>query len=93
MAWIRTIPFEEADDDLKKILMETRASYPKEYDSPNPPSIPVNESVVASHTLMPETLFHTFMAFSSMLKPELPLSRRQHEMIATMVSITNDCFY
>ena len=93
MAWIKTIPFEEADDKLQKILIETRASYPAEYDSPNPPSIPLDESIVASHTLMPETLFHSFKAFSSMLAPDLPLSRRQQEMIATMVSITNDCFY
>jgi len=27
------------------------------------------------------------------MSPDLPLSRRQHEMIATMVSVTNDCFY
>jgi len=28
-----------------------------------------------------------------MMSPDLPLERRQHEMIATMVSIENDCFY
>jgi len=27
------------------------------------------------------------------MSPELPLSRRQHEMIATMVSVTNRCKY
>jgi len=27
------------------------------------------------------------------MSPELPLSRRQHEMIATVVSITNRCVY
>jgi hypothetical protein len=93
MAWIKTIPFEEADEKLKKILMETRMSYPKEYDSPNPPTIPLDESIVDSHTLMPNVLQHIFSAFSAMMAPDLPLSRRQHEMIATMVSITNDCFY
>ena len=93
MAWIKTIPFDEADDELKKILIKTRESYPKEYGSPNPPTIPIDESIVDSHTLMPEALFHTFTAFSAMMAPDLPLSRRQHEMIATMVSLTNDCFY
>jgi AhpD family alkylhydroperoxidase len=27
------------------------------------------------------------------MSPELPLVRRQHEMIATMVSVTNRCVY
>jgi AhpD family alkylhydroperoxidase len=28
-----------------------------------------------------------------LMSPELPLDRRQHEMITTMVSVTNRCFY
>jgi AhpD family alkylhydroperoxidase len=27
------------------------------------------------------------------MSPDLPLERRQHEMIATMVSVTNRCVY
>jgi AhpD family alkylhydroperoxidase len=27
------------------------------------------------------------------MAPELPLHRRQHEMIATVVSVTNRCHY
>jgi AhpD family alkylhydroperoxidase len=27
------------------------------------------------------------------MSPELPLSRRQHEMITTVVSVTNRCVY
>jgi AhpD family alkylhydroperoxidase len=27
------------------------------------------------------------------MSPDLPLARRQHEMIATMVSLTNQCHY
>jgi AhpD family alkylhydroperoxidase len=27
------------------------------------------------------------------MAPDLPLNRRQHEMIATMVSVTNRCVY
>jgi len=93
MAWIKTIPLDEADEKLKDILNKTRMSYPKEYGSPNPPSIPVNESIVESHTLIPDALYHSFSAFSAMMSPDLPLERRQHEMIATLVSLTNDCFY
>ena len=93
MAWIKTIPFEEADTQLQKILMETRATYPAEYASPAPKASAINESIVDSHTLIPEALKHSFMAFSAMMSPDLPLGRRQHEMIATLVSETNDCFY
>jgi hypothetical protein len=93
MAWIKTIPFEEADEKLQRILAQTRATYPQEYASPAPKASAINESIVDSHTLMPEALQHIFMAFSAMMSPDLPLERRQHEMIATLVSETNDCFY
>ena len=33
------------------------------------------------------------LAFGVLLAPELPLQRRQHEMIATLVSALNRCFY
>jgi hypothetical protein len=45
MAWIKTIPYDEADEKLKQILDETRQSYPKEYAAGNPPSIPIDESI------------------------------------------------
>jgi len=93
MAWIKTISFDDADEKLKRILEETRRSYPREYGAPNPSTIAIDESIVDSHTLMPDALYHSFKAFSSMMAPDLPLERRQHEMIATMVSLTNDCFY
>jgi len=49
--------------------------------------------IVASHTLIPEALYHAFSTFGVLMSPDLPLSRRQHEMITTMVSVTNRCFY
>lgn len=93
MAWIKTIPFEEADEKLKEVLLKTRMSYPQEYATPAPNASSINESIVDSHTLIPDALYHSFSAFSAMMSPELPLERRQHEMIATMVSVTNDCHY
>ena len=93
MAWIKTIKYEEADAQLKEILMKTRMSYPQEYAGPQPAAIPLDESIVDSHTLIPNALFHAFSTFSALMSPDLPLERRQHEMIATMVSVTNDCFY
>ena len=93
MAWIKTIPFDEADEKLQKILTETRRTYPPEYATPAPKASALNESIVDSHTLIPEALRHAFLTFSALMAPDLPLERRQHEMIATIVSATNDCFY
>lgn len=95
MAWIKTIPFEEAGDQLKEILMKTRMNYPLEYATPAPVLTDngINESIVDSHTLIPDALYHAFSTFSALMAPDLPLERRQHELIATMVSLTNDCFY
>lgn len=93
MAWIKTVSFEEADEKLKDILMKTRMTYPQEYAAPAPKASSINESIVDSHTLIPDALYHAFGTFSALMSPELPLERRQHEMIATMVSVTNDCHY
>ncbi len=93
MAWIKTLKFEEADEKLQKIMTDLRMTYPKEYATPAPTASTINESIVDSHTLIPDALHHAFMTFSVLMSPELPLERRQQEMIATVVSATNDCFY
>jgi hypothetical protein len=49
--------------------------------------------IVASHTLIPDAMMHAFSTFGALMSPELPLKRRQHEMIATIVSVTNRCHY
>ena len=90
MTWIRTIPIEDADEKLRRVMEGQRAVYPKEYATPVSPG---GDSVVASHTLMPDALYHIFTAFGAMMATDLPLSRAQHEMIATMVSVVNRCFY
>ena len=51
------------------------------------------DSIVASASLIPEALVHAFSTFGVLLTPELPLTRRQHEIIATLVSALNRCFY
>jgi hypothetical protein len=93
MAWIKTVPFEEADEDLKKALLEQRRLYPAEYAAPAPKASETGESIVSSHSLIPEALYHAFSTYGVLLSPELPLERRQHEMIATMVSVVNRCHY
>lgn len=92
MAWIKTIPFDEADESLRALMQKQRALYPPEYGTP-PPLEQLKESIVASHTLLPDVMYHIFAGYGEMLAPGLPLSRAQHEMIATLVSVTNRCFY
>ena len=93
MAWIKTIPLRDAEGELLELLMKQREMYPAEYEESTAGVTGTDESIVESHTLIPPALFHAFSTFGALMSPELPLSRRQHEMIATMVSKTNDCFY
>ncbi len=93
MTWIRTIPFAQADARLKKALEAQQALYPKEYAQPTHGPGDEDTGIVASHSLIPEALEYAFSTFGALMSPELPLSRRHHEMIATMVSVTNRCVY
>ena len=93
MAWIKTIPLDEAEGKLLELLMKQRAMYPVEYERSTANVTGTEESIVQSHTLIPDAMYHAFSTFGALMSPDLPLSRRQHEMIATMVSVTNDCFY
>ena len=91
MAWIKTIPFTKADAALKTALEAQAKLYPKEYS--REPGDDGADSIVATHTLIPDALHYAFATFGVLLSPDLPLSRRQHEMITTVVSATNRCFY
>jgi len=92
MTWIKTIQPPDADEALLETIMKTRAMYPPEYGS-SVPTIPTGESIVMSHTLIPDALHHAFALLAVLMRPELPLERRHHEMIATVVSAANRCFY
>lgn len=93
MPWIRTTPLEGDEETVSAAMEKNRALYPPEY------AVPVQEldhgrpGIVASHSLIPQALYHAFSTFGALMSPELPLSRRQHEMIATMVSLVNRCHY
>ena len=82
---------------MERVGGALRATYPREYATPaherHVPEAVARESILMSHTLLPDVMQHIFAAHSAMMSPELPLSRAQHEMIATVVSATNDCFY
>lgn len=94
MTWIKTIPISEASSELLRAMEAQREMYPAEYALPvhstengEPPGI------IASHSLIPQALYHAFSTFGALMSPELPLTRRQHEMITTVVSVTNHCHY
>ena len=91
MAWIKTIPFTQADEKLKAALEGQHSLYPKEYA--RDPGDDGASSIVATHTLIPDALYHAFATFGVLLSPDLPLTRTQHEMITTVVSATNRCHY
>jgi hypothetical protein len=93
MAWIRTVSLREADEKLLRAIEAQRLVYPKEYAKPVHPDPSGASAIVGSHTLIPEALYHAFATFGVLMSPELPLERRHHEMIATMVSVTNRCVY
>ena len=93
MTWIRTIPTSEADEKLLRALEAQRELYPAEYAEPVHPTGDGTSGIVASHSLIPDALYHAFATFGALMSPELALDRRQHEMIATMVSVTNRCVY
>jgi hypothetical protein len=93
MTWIRTVPLAEADAQLRQAMEAQRQLYPQEYATPVHPTEDGPAEIVASHSLIPEALHHAFATFGVLMSPQLPLSRRQHEMITTMVSVTNRCVY
>ncbi|MFN8572134.1 MAG: hypothetical protein U0132_08760 [Gemmatimonadaceae bacterium] len=94
MAWIKTISFDEGDDALRRAIEQQQELYPVEYEMPvHRASGGPEESIVSSHSLIPDALHHAFATYGALLSPDLPLVRRQHEMIATMVSVTNRCRY
>lgn len=93
MTWIRTVSIAEAGENLRKAIEREKLLYPKEYADPVHPDPSGASTIVASHSLIPDALYHAFSTFGALMAPDLPLSRAQHEMIATVVSVTNRCVY
>ncbi|MDH3494303.1 MAG: hypothetical protein OEM82_12185 [Acidobacteriota bacterium] len=93
MAWIKTIRPQDAGPELLDMLRKLRSTFPTEYSTPVPAASSTGESIVESHSLIPDALFHGFMTASAAMTEDLPLERRHHEMIATVVSGVNDCHY
>jgi len=94
MTWIKTVPMSEAGEELRRAMEAQRELYPAEYAEPVHPTPDGQSSgIVASHSLIPGALYHAFATFGELMSAELPLTRRQHEMITTVVSVANRCHY
>jgi alkylhydroperoxidase family enzyme len=93
VTWIKTIPLSQAGEKLRDAIEQQRALYPPEYGPPTRVTADESEGIVASHSLIPDALFHAFATFGALMSPDLPLTRREHEMITTVVSVTNRCHY
>ena len=93
MTWIKTVSLEE-DEHVRRAVEAQRELYPAEYATPIHPTADGQVSqIVASHSLIPGALHHAFATFGILMSADLPLTRRQHEMITTVVSVTNRCHY
>jgi hypothetical protein len=97
MTWIkRNLPPESPD--VARRLDALSETFPPEYDQAKrhlrqSPAIVNNDSIMLSHSLIPDAMEHIFRGYAAMLAPDLPLTRRQQEMIATTVAALNRCFY
>ncbi len=98
MTWIKTIRLKDADEALRDAMRKQSGLYPVEYRGEvaalkELASRETGGGISDSHSLLPDTLYHAFATYGTLLSPDLPLTRRQHEMIATVVSVINHCFY
>jgi len=96
MTWIKTISPRE-DATVMAAAMEARKAFPASYsdgsaDGDVPPAI-LADSIVLSHSIFPDIMQHMFVGIGKMMSDDLPLTRREHELIATVTSATNGCFY
>lgn len=93
MTWIKTVSPQD-DEEVRRAMEAQRELYPVEYAEPiHPTSDGQSSAIVASHSLIPDALRYAFSTFGSLMSPDLPLTRRQHEMITTVVSVANRCHY
>jgi hypothetical protein len=93
MTWIKTVPLADGGPELVEAVEAQRRLYPSEYAEPVHPTGDGTSDIVASHSLIPAALHHAFSTFGALMGPDLPLTRAQHEMITTRVSVLNRCHY
>ena len=97
MTWIRVD--EPADNEaVAKAVDAATSNYPAEYSPTrrgerNLPSTVADDNIILAHSLIPKALEHMIGGFGALMSPDLPLGRRDHELIAAVTSRLNRCFY
>ena len=82
MAWIRTVPIENAQGLLKRLYREATARAGKVFH------------INRVQSLLPGVLRVSTMLYQELMhKPRDTLTRAQREMIAVAVSQLNGCYY
>lgn len=92
MAWIKTIGFHDREltPELAGAYQEIQPLMPPEYAISGTQDAP---GIVKAHSLDPAGLRKIFLAGLHFVCGPSPLSRREREMINTVVSAVNRCFY
>ena len=81
MSWIRTIVPEEADGLLGRIYGDAMGRAGRVFH------------IVRAMSLWPKALRASMGLYGELMHGASPLSRRQREMIAVVVSTVNECHY
>lgn len=82
IAWIRTIPEDEAEGLLKEL-------YEKEWD----PANNLVDNILKVHSLHPETLRAHVDMYRTVMYGKSAITRPEREMIGVLVSSINKCHY
>jgi len=81
MAYIRTVPVEQAEGSLKKLYEAAERRAGRVFN------------ILKLMSIRPEIARASIAMYVAIMHRESPLSRAQREMIATLVSRVNNCFY
>ena len=81
MTWIKMISYEESDGELRELFE------PLQYE---PGKI---DHVLQIHSLIPSTMASHHKLYRDIMFKRSELSRKERELIATVVSISNECHY
>ena len=81
MAWVKTIPEEEATGDLAVVYGRARER------------AGVLPNIARLQSLRPRTLIRSFDLYCQLMDDPSGLTRRERVLIATVVSKVNGCFY
>ena len=81
MAWIETVPESDAEGLLARIYAGTKKRASRIFN------------ILRVQSVNPPVLRGSISLYTDLMHGESPLSRAQREMIAVVVSRTNECHY